>query len=296
MAARVTQREFVECRTPEGRLLATIEIVAPGNSETASWEMQPLVVFSAEEARRNGEELLQLRERGRYEYRLKPAPGAPPDLGLLPQRGVQPSRVELQGEERGLIEPQDHCGLLPLTVIRRGDADRRPLARGSVEVRSQKLGYREHYRGMLSYIADKCAGLLLDCRAPTRLRLDTLWQHDSHILEQQLEFLRHTLGSTAFRAAVDEVLRNPHRRLEAEREERDISRRFKPGRGFAGRLLWHRNVWPCLRRTPCSPSYRHFRRVFQCNRVLTSSTQPRIDLPRWCWGSSWIFSRTWPPT
>ena len=71
---------------------------------------------------------------------------------------------------------------------------------------------------------------------PTRLRLDTLWQHDSHILEQQFEFLRHTLGSTAFRAVVDEVLRNPHRRLEAEREERDISRRFKPGRGFAWQI------------------------------------------------------------
>lgn len=161
MAARVTQREFVECRTPEGRLLATIEIVAPGNSETASWEMQPLVVFSAEEARRNGEELLQLRERGRYEYRLKPAPGAPTDLGLLPQRGVQPSRVESQGEERGLIEPQDHCGLLPLTVIRRGDADRRPLARGSVEVRSQKLGYREHYRCLFVEISGVIGNLRL---------------------------------------------------------------------------------------------------------------------------------------
>lgn len=236
MAARATQREFVECRTPQGRLLATIEIVAPAGSEAVSWERQPLVVFSIDEARRNGEEPLQLRERGRYEYRLRPAPGAPTDLGLLPQRGVQPSRVESPGEERGLIEPQDHCGLLPLTIIRRGDAEQRPLARGSVEVRSLKLGYREHYRGMLSYIAEKCAGLLLDSRAPTRLRLDTLWQQDSRILEQQLEFLRHTLGSTAFRAAVDEVLRNPHLRLEAEREERDISRRFKPGRDFARQI------------------------------------------------------------
>jgi hypothetical protein len=88
----------------------------------------------------------------------------------------------------------------------------------------------------LSYIAEKCAGLLLDCRAPTKLRLDTLWQQDSRILEQQLEFLRYTLESPAFRAAVDEVLRNPHRRLEDEREERDISRPFKPGRDFARQI------------------------------------------------------------
>ena len=147
-----------------------------------------------------------------------------------------PAASSQQARIEGLIEPLDHCGLLPLTVIRRGDALERPLARGSVEVRSLKIGYREHYRGMLSYIAEKCAGLLLDCRAPTKLRLDTLWQQDSRILEQQLEFLRYTLESPAFRAAVDEVLRNPHRRLEDEREERDISRPFKPGRDFARQI------------------------------------------------------------
>ena len=86
---------------------------------------------------------------------------------------------------------------------------------------------------MLSFIADKCAGLLLDCRAATRLRLSTLWRENPRILEQQLEFLRHTLESETFRGVMDEVLRNPHRRLEDEREERDISRPFKPGRDFA---------------------------------------------------------------
>ena len=233
MAAEPRQCEVVECKKPDGGLLAVVEIFAPDGSEAYSAEAHPLVLLTPEEALRNGEERLQLRERGRYEYRLKPASGVSEDLQLLRQSGVQPSRVESENGDRGLIEPLDHCGLLPLTVIRRGDALERPLARGRVEVRSLKIGYREHYRGMLSYIADKCAGLLLDCRAPTKLRLDTLWQQDSRILEQQLEFLRYTLESPAFRAAVDEVLRNPHRRLEDEREERDISRPFKPGRDFA---------------------------------------------------------------
>ncbi len=233
MAMEPKRREFVECKTPEGHLLATLEIIAPSGSDTLSAETHPLVLISPEEAWDNSEERLQLQERGRYEYRLKPATGAPIGLTLLRERGVQPSRIVTEEEDRGLIEPQDHCGLFPLTIIRRGDATQRPLARGSVEVRSLKLGYREHYRGMLSFIAEKCSGLLLDCRAPTRLRLSTLWQQDSHILEQQLEFLRYTLESLAFRSAVDEVLRNPHRRLEGELEERDISRPFKPGRDFA---------------------------------------------------------------
>lgn len=224
----------VECRTPEGRLLATVKIVTltPPAKEPSAVQQRSLIMLPADEARQNSEEPLQLRERGRYEYRLKPAGGAPDSLALLPQRGVQPSPVAEELGDRGLIEPQDYCGLLPLTVISRNDPDK-PLARGSVEVRSVKLGYREHYRGMLTCISKICAGLLMDCRAPTRLKLDTLWQKDSRILEQQLEFLRYTLESSPFRSAVDEVLRNPHRRLEDNREERDISRPFKPGRDFA---------------------------------------------------------------
>lgn len=224
----------VECRTPEGRLLATVQIVTltPAAKEPSSVQLRSLLLLSADEARRNSEERLQLRERGRYEYRLRPAHGAPVGLALLAQRGVQPSPVAEALGDRGLIEPQDYCGLLPLTVISRNNPDK-PLARGSVEVRSVKLGYREHYRGMLTFISKICAGLLMDCRAPTRLKLDTLWKQDSRILEQQFEFLRSTLESSPFRSAVDEILRNPHRRLEDNREERDISRPFKPGRDFA---------------------------------------------------------------
>src|ERR1041384_5116395 len=236
MPGQPKERESVDCRTPQGRLLARLEIFAPLNPDPHSEEDHPLILLTPEEARRNGEEPLQLRERGRYEYRLKPTNDAEKGLRLLQQRGVQTSRVESKGEDRGFIEPQDYCGLLPLTVVRAGDPNQHPLARAVVEVRSLKLAYRDHYRGMLTAIADKCSGLLLDCRAPTRLRLDTLWQRHAHILEQQLEFLRHTLSSSPFRAALDEILSNPHRRLEEEREDREIFRPFKPSRDLARQM------------------------------------------------------------
>jgi predicted component of viral defense system (DUF524 family) len=235
MARERKQHAVVECKTPEGRLLATLEIFAIAG-DSHSHDLAPLVLVSADEARLNGEEPVQLRERGRYEYRLQPCSDASVNLMLLPRHGVQPSRVESTGEDRGLIEPHDHCGLFPFTVIRRGDVAQRPLARGDVEVRSLKLGAREHYRGMLSFIAEKCAGLLLDCRSPTRFRLDTFWQQDSRILEQQLEFLRSTVESIAFRAAIDEVLRNPHQRLGEEREEQELSRPLKSGKNFARQI------------------------------------------------------------
>ena len=232
MAAEARKRGLVECRTPDGRVLATVDIVTLAKSEPAAVQQHSMIMLSADEARRNSEERLQFRERGRYEYRLRPAQGAPAGLALLEDRCVRPSPV---GGDHGLIEPQDYCGLLPLTVVSTENPDR-PLARGCVEVRSVKLGYREHYRGMMAYISERCAGLLMDCRAPTRLRLDTLWQQDSRILEQQLEFLRHTLESPPFRSAVDEVLRNPHRRPEDDREDRDIARPFKPGRDLARQI------------------------------------------------------------
>jgi predicted component of viral defense system (DUF524 family) len=230
------ERAFVDCKTPEGRVLASVEIVPRDLAPGVSIVDHPLVLLPTDEARQFGEEPLQLRERSRYDYRLKPAEGVRVEIGLLPQRGIQPSSLEDKDEERGLIEPQDYCGLLPLTVIERGDQTQRPLATAAAEVRSSKVGYREDYRSMLTDIAEKSAGLLIDSHAPTKLRLATLWRIDSRILEQQLEFLRYTLESPAFRAAVDEVLRNPHRKIEDEREEREISRPFKADKDFARRL------------------------------------------------------------
>jgi hypothetical protein len=249
MLAEAKQRAQLECKTPTGKVLAVLEIIVPRktaalfaasldanlgtDSSTNPAETAPLVLLPKHVAAEYGEEALQLRERGRYEYQLKPVAGAPDNLMLRADRWVQPSGVESASEDRGLIEPQDHCGLLQLVVVRRNDSNETPLATTYVEVRSQKLGYREHYRGMLTYIADKCAALLLDSRAPTRLKLDTQWDIDGHFLEQQLEFLRYTLESTTFRSAIDEVLRNPHRRLENEPEQRNMNKPMKPGKDFA---------------------------------------------------------------
>jgi len=233
MPAEPQNPAVVECRTSQGRVLARVLVWPPRGSENLGGEAHPLTRWSDAEAQAWGEEPIQLRERCRYVYRLKAAEGVTLPLALMEGRGITRSPGADGGEDQGFIEPGDHCGLLPFVVVRRDDTEEAPLARGSAEVRSVKLGYRSHYRGMLSFIAERAAGLLLDSRAPARLRLATDWKRHRTLLEQQLEFLRHTLESSAFSAAVDEVLRNPHRRLEDEPDERDISRPFKVGRGFA---------------------------------------------------------------
>ncbi len=227
MPAEVQRSFSVPCRDEQGRVTATIQIWSTRKPNGRDGEVADLIRWPAAEAEARGEEPVQLRERGRYIYKILNGEG----LALEESSAISRSPAEA-GE--GFIEPGDQCGVLPLTVVREDDST--PVARGAVEVRSVKLNYREHYQGMLEHIAGKCAGLLLDSRAPTRLRLSAAWQKNPEVLEQQLEFLRHTLESSNFRGAVDEVLRNPHRLMEDERREQPISHPFKAGKDFARQI------------------------------------------------------------
>lgn len=222
----------VECRTPAGRAVARISIW-PTRDTGLTGAAHPLVRWPDAEAQARNEEPVQLRERCRYVYRLEALDGMS-DLMLREERGVTRNPAAIGGHDEGFIEPGDQCGVLPLVVVRAGDVT--PIASAAVEVRSVKLNYRDHYRGMLDYIATRYAGLLLDSRAPTRFRIASAWSSSRTALEQQLEFLRHTLESPRFRGAVDEVLRNPHRRLETEQEKQSSGRPFKAGRDFARQL------------------------------------------------------------
>lgn len=258
MPAEPQNSAEVDCRASDGRILARIRLW-PTRDTGLTGEAHPLVRWPEAEAQARGEEPVQLRERCRYVYRLEPLAGMT-DLVLREERGVTHNPAAMGGGDEGFIEPGDQCGVLPLVVMHGGDST--PVARAAVEVRSVKINYRVHYRGMLEYIATRCAGLLLDSRAPTRLRLSSAWRSNRAALEQQLEFLRHTLESPRFQGAVDEVLRNPHRRLEDEREERYISRPFKAGKDFARQVAragnrmavppTHplRTAQPCLKSLP----------------------------------------------
>jgi hypothetical protein len=155
------------------------------------------------------------------------------EFELKEERGIIAS-LDPDAAGTGEIETGDYCGLLPLVVVRRSDGVE--VARGAVEVRSVKLNYREHYRGMLNFISERCAGLLLESRSATRLRLSPEWRRNRAALEQQLEFLRQTLESAAFNGAVDAVLRQPHRLLQNESRRQGIAQPFKGGRDLGRQL------------------------------------------------------------
>ena len=81
MPAEPQNPALVDCRTPEGRILARIRLW-PTRDAGLTGEAHPLVRWPEAEAQARSEEPVQLRERCRYVYRLEPLDGTT-DLGAL---------------------------------------------------------------------------------------------------------------------------------------------------------------------------------------------------------------------
>lgn len=88
MPAEAQNPAVVECRTSQGRVLARVTIWPPREAEHLRGEAHPLVRWSDTDAQTRGEEPVQLRERCRYVYRLKPAEGIAVPLALAEGRGI----------------------------------------------------------------------------------------------------------------------------------------------------------------------------------------------------------------
>lgn len=182
----------------------------------------PLVRIDAAEAAEYGEEPLQLQENGRYEYELDT-----PCLTLVPETGngaVKPS-INPKRAHCGIIEPGLNTGRLGLEL--RND-DGTVTGRAALEVRSLKVGYRDHYRRMMEDITERCVSLLMELRSPTALRFSPDPGKTFETIHQRFAFLRSLLGSRHFRDALHRIATHPHRSWEPEETVCDIRRGFRP--------------------------------------------------------------------
>lgn len=210
----------LDCLDAHGRVVATLQLAGSSRREGN------LASILLDET--TGE--VRLRERETYDYRVNPESGL--SLILMEDPGVQ---RDCWDATRGRIKLGDYCGTLILRLAN-ADTPESPVATARITVRSVKMHYESHYRTMLEDIGRACEALLIESGSPTRLRLTGEWSRTPRVLEQQLELLRHLLDSPEFEGALSEVLRHPHRRLEADREERDISRPFRAGKDFGRQL------------------------------------------------------------
>lgn len=174
--------------------------------------------LGSKEADKYGEEPVQLEEGKSYDYKLE---SGEPGLRMRANGVLRQSMVAAGESETGNIRPGLNTGLLPLILE---DSESNEVARAAVEVRSSKLTYREDYRYMLDFIADKATGLLMNVRAPAHARLSPDPKLGAETLHQRFAFLRALLASREFREAVSQVLASPHRDWREEDYERDVRR------------------------------------------------------------------------
>ena len=135
--------ETVECRSPDGRLVALVDIEPEDEWNTKIPDLAPLARLGVHEAKAQGEQPVQLRENGRYEYSVRPARATATRLKLVGNLVRSRKRRETDNDI-GRIETGSHCGLLRLDIEEDGRPGER-LASGYVEVRSVKVRYRDEY-------------------------------------------------------------------------------------------------------------------------------------------------------
>jgi predicted component of viral defense system (DUF524 family) len=209
----------VLCHDEQGRVAAKMRIVQ-GDTKSPSIQL-----LTAAEAREFGEEQVQLLEGRGYDFEL-----LAPNSRLC----VQPNGLVKTNSIRsglGRIETGIETGVLQITL---GATPTGPvMARGTVEILSSKINYREDYRGMLSAIAEQCAELLFDLRATARMRIASKTRSDPHNLPRQIEFLSALLGSKQFLSALDRITAAPHHMLVVDSERRPIAQLRRPGKDFA---------------------------------------------------------------
>ena len=85
---------------------------------------------------------------------------------------------------------------------------------------------------MLEYISAQSSQLLFDARASAQMPVAPKWTREPPLLQQQIEFLRETLASPGFDAALRRIASFPHQQLRTQPEECNIARPFRAARSF----------------------------------------------------------------
>ena len=244
----------------QGRLLTELKIVAREN------EIDALSILSASEALEHGEEPIQLLEGSTYHYEVRDAGF---ELELI-SGVVQRFMVGAVDLDRGTLIPGLYVGSLQLNLLREGQR----VGSARVEVRSKKLDFRSDYRRMLDDIANVSLDLLLSLFSPSSVAVDFDLSKDSEGLQQRFFFLRSLIDSAEFRAAIQQILAQPHSRLVPSQEERLTSRPGSNGADIARQIASRYPRERLSRLHPLSSTLPTIPRYVQSNAVVeTHDTQ-----------------------
>jgi hypothetical protein len=162
-------------------------------------------------------------EGGIYKYRIV---GVPTVLDIEPAELFE---CDPDDPHTGRFRPSNHVGTINV-VVTSVDGTERGFP---IEVRPAKLDDDSQYRAMLEQIADRAAEALLQGFAPATAQMHIDAAATGELRYRALAFLVARLRDESFQAALEQIVRAPHRRWTATTEHRHISRGLSPGSAAA---------------------------------------------------------------
>ena len=219
--SKQNSHQTLEFLNAGGKSVASLHLFSPANNAAS------LLRIDDEDARRYGEEPLQIKEGERYEYELETPRVSKLILVLANDYSNEilfPSRNPDHANS-GQIVPGLRTGRLGLAVQKENGEI---AGTAGIEIFSHKIDYREDYRQMMEDITEQCVSLLMELRSPTSLKLSPEPGKSAETIHQQFAFLRSVLGSRQFKNALYRISTHPHRRWEPEETLCDTRRGFRP--------------------------------------------------------------------
>lgn len=126
----------------------------------------------------------------------------------------------------GTISPNIYVGTLKLPIYRNNQTINESV---EFEVQSIKSNYRDEYRDMLSFITDKCAGLIMQADSPVSHHFETDYTIESETIYQKFAFVKSVLETNEFEESIHAIISSPTTKWSETLETKDISavKRFK---------------------------------------------------------------------
>ena len=187
-----------------------------------------LTSIAPNQAFEQGEACVQLLEGCEHEFELYGADDLQLQL-VSDVRGVLSFSRLNHPHTSGRLCPRLYVGTIDLGLF---DEKGSEVSRLPLEIRSLKLGYREHYRHMLEFITDQCLSLLLQIRSPATGNLVPDPGSDADTIGQRFEFLKALVDSPEFRDAITRITAIPHHLMERHDRRTPISARLRPSRSL----------------------------------------------------------------
>ena len=175
-----------------------------------------LIKLDESKALKYGEAQVQLLEGCSYEYKV--TKGYKLDDETL--KGiVKSSRID---KSTGRITPGIYVGTLSLGILDNDTGEKKSSV--LLEVRSSKTSYREDYRFMLQYIAEKCTDLLMQHSSPVTQSFSVDFDREPESIYQRFAFVKSILDSEEFNESLHRILTAPVTAWSHIDEEYDIRR------------------------------------------------------------------------